>query len=68
MGKVFVLIRRDRHVDDVVTVHTTEDGALDLMEEFVKEYGDERWKRGRSRYWSTGEGYSAEICSCEVLP
>lgn len=38
--KVFVVICRDRHCDDGITVHKTREGADDQIEEFKASYPD----------------------------
>lgn len=53
---MFVVVRHDRHCEDTITVHVTESGARDAVEEFKGHYAenDYSWEE---RNWNGDNGW-----------
>ena len=76
--KVFVVICKDRHCDDGITVHETRWGADQQIEKFKSNYSDMNYtwterEYGRSIGWvryveSHDDGPRAHIREVDLLP
>lgn len=53
---LFVVVRHDRHCEDTITVHITEAGAREAIEEFKRKYAeyDYSWE---AREWDGDNGW-----------
>lgn len=76
MEILYVVVCRDRHRDDAITVHRTREGADRQIEEFKVGYEDLEWSEqnyGRDIGWvryvdSDEDGPSAIIQKVELKP
>ncbi len=57
--EIFIVVWDDRHIDDVISVHTTLEGANARLEEHMADYDDDAWEEPEVtepwvRYVATG--------------
>jgi hypothetical protein len=66
---VYVLVCKDRHVDDVIEVHTRREAAIESAQEWLDSFDDiDEWESGDMYWFSPSGDYSAEIQAHEVKP